>query len=426
MANLSTPLSPVTVNVGDGGHAALHTQERDYIESIRQQLGTLTPGGGTAIGTNTTGDFGAVLLDSFSGANDDAKLSAAMAAVGADTYKRTIQLTNRQYAFSAGNIAVYDGFRLAGPRGFSNPEKGTSYMPARCALSMSTPWFLNPLNSDVYSVSFQSLTVTGGSNATFLGQNGGGTWYCLAMRDIFTSGLKTVIGTQATKFLITASVFDGWWEVNNSYNGAFHLGGSDNTLWPAGMLLDSGTAFLTAGGSNGQAHLWCDGLDKTTIGPLYITCEGGWQGIHVSGASVGSTSTNQGRLMFYGLRCEGRNPGASSDGSVIRVDGGRVVIRDSWIAYGMGNPSNTGRNDAGMIHHAGGDLVVDGCIYDRATGIAETVPFVYTSVTGGDCIVQATQRAYRGGAWTGRPRVARPTGSAENRITDATVSLVSV
>ena len=69
---------------------------------------------------------------------------------------------------------------------------------------------------------------------------------------------------------MTASQFDGYWETNNSYNGAFQIGGSDNTLWPDGMLFDSGTAFNSAGSAAGQFHLWCDYLEKTFIGPLYI------------------------------------------------------------------------------------------------------------------------------------------------------------
>ncbi len=373
--------------------------------------------------------YGRVFLDDFAGADDDAKLTAALSATAADTYPRTITLRARQYNFATGNRIAFEGMRIEGPPGYGNPERNSqTKMPSRCALTMSTPWFLNPLNSDVFSVSFHQMSFTGGSNATVIGQNGSGTWYCLSMRDIFSSGLRTVVGTQATKVLMTAASFTGDWEINNCYNGAFHMGGSDNVFWSDGMLLDSGTAFNTAGSANGQYHIWMDGMEKSDIGPLYITAEGPWNGIRISGPGFNSTSNNQGGpLVFRGLRLEGRNAGAPCNGSLIRNEGGIVIVRDSWLAYAMGSPATPGHSpaDAGVVHHASGTLLVSGCTYDRATGVAETVPFVYTN-SNADCIVTETLRAAKGGTWTGRPRVAKPAANPENRLIDGTATLLSV
>jgi hypothetical protein len=82
------------------------------------------------------------------------------------------------------------------------------------------------------------------------------------------------------------------------------------------------------------------------------------------------------------------------------------IFRDCWIAYAMASPSTPGHSptDAGVIHHSGGGLLVTGCTYDRATGVAETVPFVYAN-SSGPTRVNNIFIAGRGGAWTGLPRV---------------------
>jgi len=347
--------------------------------------------------------YGRVFLDNYPGASDDVKLTAALSEVAADTYPRTITLSARAYTFTT-NRTAFTGLRIEGPPGYGNPERGATKMPSRVTLSMTGPWFVNPANTDVFSVSFHQLSFTGGSTATLIGQNGSGTWYCLSMRDIFTSGLRTVLGTQATKLLITAASFTGDWEINNCYNGAFHLGGSDNVLWSDGMLLDSGTAFNGAGSAIGQYHVWCDYLQKSLIGPLYITAEGPWSGIRISGGSYNSASSNiGGPLTFAGLRIEGRNSNAPCDGSLVRLDGGYANFRDCWFGYAMQSPVSQGHTpqDAGVIHISSGALLVDGCTYARASGIAESVPFIFSNTTS----PVRVRNIWAGEAWAGLPQV---------------------
>lgn len=380
-------------------------------------------GGGAPVTTTpsaTDGDFGVVPLDSFAGASDDAKLTAALSAVAADTFHRTILLTNRQYSFSTVNRVPFDGLKIKGPTGYSNPEKGNNNMPGRVALSGSGAWFA--ATAEVFGVSLHNLSFTGGSGAWVVG--GTANWYCLSMRDIFTSSLKSVVGSQAQKALLTAANFTGDWEINNCYNGAFHMGGSDNTFWSDGMLLDSGTAFYTAGPATDQFHIWMDGMEKSYVGPLYITAEGGWRAIRHDGAAWGSTSSNQGGpITYYGMRVEGRNPGAPCNGSLVKVGGGIARFHGCDFNFAMASP--TAANDNGVIAHTGGQLSVRDCTYDRATGVAESVPFVWTN-SSGDCQVNGAMRSQRGGTWTGRPRVALASGTTENRITDATVTLITV
>jgi hypothetical protein len=240
------------------------------------------------------------------------------------------------------------------------------------------------------------------------------------MRDISSSGLLSVLGTVSTKLLVTGAHLDGFWEINNCYSTAFHLGGSDNRLWSNGGFLDSGTAFNSTAG---QAHMWLDDMGNTTVGPLYITCEGPWTGIKIDGSQA-----NGGPISFYGMEIEGRNIAAPSNGAVVRMNGGIARFRDCDFHYGMSNPSAQGRTpaDAGIIHHAGGQLVVAGAQYDKATSVAFTVPLVYTASTDGKCIVKEVQTGPNGGTWTTLPIVALKTGNTDNRITDATVTLATV
>lgn len=405
------------------GTAGDHESRLDQAETDIQTLYATAGGGGGGGSGAATVDFGRVALDSFTG-SDDARLSSALSYAAAQTYPPAIQLTNRAHAFTTANRIAFEGMRIFGPEGYSNPERGGDKMGSRISLSMTGPWFHNN-GADVFGVSLHDLSFVGGSGATVLGQSGGGTWYCTSMKGIYSSGLRSVLGTQATKILMTAASLTGDWEINNCYSGSFHIGGSDNVFWSDGMLLDSGTAFNTAGAANGQYHIWFDFCEKSYIGPLYITAEGPWAGIRVSGPGFNSTGNNQGGpLNFFGLRLEGRNSGQASNGSLFRQEGGIVILRDSWISYGMVNPATPGHSptDAGIIHHSGGTLQVEGCTYDRASTVGETTPFVYTSSTG-DCIVRGIMRASKGGTWTGRPRVQRA-GTPENRITDSTVTLV--
>jgi hypothetical protein len=406
----------VAAMIAAGTQSGINFVYNDANDSLSATVTAATGGGSTDAAT----PYGSVWLDSFAGSDDDTKLGNALAAVSADTYPRTIRLAARQHTFATQRTA-FDGLRIMGPEGYSNPERGGAAKSAmRITLGMTGAWITS--NGTNYQVSLHNLAFSGGSQANVLS----GTYYCLSMRDIFSSGLKSVLGTQSSKLLITAANFTGDWEINNCYNGAFHIGGSDSTLWTDGMLLDSGTAFNSSGNANGQYHLWCDGMDKSYIGPLYVTCEGGWGGVRFSGPAIDTVTTNQGVMIMNGAKVEGRNPGQPCNGANVRVDGGNVTLRDCWISYGMANTSSFGAGDVGVINHTAGTLTVDGCQYDRATGVATSTPYVYTS-SNGDVIVSAIKRASRGGSWgTARPVVAKPTANTDTRILDATVTAANV
>lgn len=376
-----------------------------------------------AVSGGGTGDSRYVDLDSFAGADDETKLTAAWTYLQAQTYRPTLRFGPRQYNFTA-TRTVFPGLRMEGAPGYGNAEKSAVNRPTEIKMNGSSLTWLDVAGgSSIFDVYIGQLTFVGKSTVQFMGSSDGTALYCTLMRDLSFSGFKSVMGSQSVKLLMTASTFDGYWEVNNSYNGAFHIGGSDNTLWVGGgMLLDSGTAFNS--GSVGQSHLWLDYLEKTVVGPLYITGESGWGGIKVTGPAYNAGGSNLGGPLFLtGLRLEGRNAGAPCYGALLRQEGGSVVLRDSWVGYGMSAPgSMTGRSpvDAGVVHVTSGALLVDGCFYDRATAVAESTPFVYA---GGTSTVRVSNvlTGSKGGTWSGKPRVTN--GGSASVTVDSSVTL---
>src|SRR5687767_10632795 len=110
---------------GAGGGTPLNAAALDdlegRIETIDDRVNTLEGlGGGSA-----TADvpYASVFLDDYAGANDDAKLTAALSAMAAETYPRAIQLRARNYSFATANRVAFEGLRIIGPRGYSNPER---------------------------------------------------------------------------------------------------------------------------------------------------------------------------------------------------------------------------------------------------------------------------------------------------------------
>ena len=76
------------------------------------------------IGSNdsTRNLAGIVDLDSFTGANDDAKLTAALIYAAAQTYKPAVRLPARSITFNIAGRTPYNGMRIIGPPGASGPK----------------------------------------------------------------------------------------------------------------------------------------------------------------------------------------------------------------------------------------------------------------------------------------------------------------
>ena len=180
--------------------------------------------------------------------------------------------------------------------------------------------WLSTGTSDEWDCEISGITGIGSSSTTLLA--GTGIWHCGLIRDVSFKNFKTVLGTQAQKLLMTASLIDGWWQMQGFYNGAVHLGGSDNRLFMGSSLSDASQAYNTAGNAAGQFQYWFDGLDNTQIGPLYITASGLWGGIKVTGVAYNQgISGNRGMLWMYGATVEGQSKTVPNNGALIRVEG---------------------------------------------------------------------------------------------------------
>jgi hypothetical protein len=152
-----------------------------------------------------------------------------------------------------------------------------------------------------------------------------------------------------------------------------------------------------------------DALDKTTIGSgLYITAQNDWRGVKVTPSS--STFF----LNFIGCVLEGQNAGDPCFGNVMRIEGENVNLSGIRFAFGMTSPT-AGEN--GICEVTGGDVTAIGCGYERATGVAETVPMFYCS--GGRCSVKEVKKI---GTWSGLPRVDEAGGTVP--ATDGTWTLI--
>jgi hypothetical protein len=383
---------------GTTGQALVKTSGTDYAAGWQTIAGTATL-------------QSQIELDAMVGATDDDKLTNAMTLASGQQYPPPILLGPRNYNFST-NRTLYDGFTLIGVQGMGNAELGNQgTMRTKVSVSGSGTWLSASGGirhaSQNWDVAIRNIAFTGSSGKQFMG--GGAVIWCMNLRDCSWSGWSSVLGSQSTKLLINLCLFDGWLSFHNCYHGEIHIGGSDNTLFVGMTNIDGNIGYLGPGGSNGQAHLWLDYMEKTTIGPIYSTGEGGWTCIRVTGpafnAVVGQNGNLGGPIWITGAKLEGRNITDACNGSIIRVEGGELHLRDTWVGYGMKSPSSMGHSpqDAGMIHQTGGQLLVDGCTYDRASGVGEATPFVYSS--GGKARVSNIFTGSKGVAWSGKPRV---------------------
>jgi hypothetical protein len=345
---------------------------------------------------------------------DDAALDTLLSTAGADTHPRGIYWSNRGdgYDYATVNRIPPRGCKFYGPPGFSNPEVNSQQkMNCRINLTGAGPWF-NTGASDNWDNTFADLTLVCNAGSSFLGRTGAGTWRGLKFGNLAQKSGNGLIGSFANALNGTVITAFGHIWVNGNTDTAIHVAGSDMHLLWSSCFVDSAPANAPAGG---HPHVMFDFADFCTVGPMYITAEGNWGAVDFLGTSnpLTSTSNNSGRVTCFGLTATGRNPGQPCNGATVRVKGGIVKLVGGEIAWGMANPGLMGRSptDAGVVHQSGGVLQMDGFRYDRTTGQAETVPFVYSSA--GRCIVKNTVHTSRGGTWTGLPRVDEAGGSMD-------------
>jgi hypothetical protein len=344
---------------------------------------TTTPGSAiinaTAVGSGGT-EPGVIEFDdpSFTGSTDDDRLDEIMSYAAAQTQKPTIRLRYGITTLTRGHD-LYTGFALVGAGGGVPVEQIRSGNPyasrvnVRLTGTAGSTFCLRLNQAQTHRVSIQNISWEGNTSSSWIGStNTGYVLWTSTLRDLAFSAFYSVLGSRQYKLLNTAILCDGWWNVNNAHDVSIHMGGSDSILWVgSNFLLDSPTSLNAAV----NCHMWMDYQEKTIVGGGFITGEQEPAAIRVSGG----TSTDG--LTFYGVRAEGRNAGAPSYGSTIRIEGGEVTFRDCWIAYGYADPGSSGRTgEGGVVSVLGGSATFDGCGFAASTGNnTEASPYLFAT-----------------------------------------------
>lgn len=305
---------------------------------------------------------GQVALDSFTGANDDALLAAAMSYASAQTYKPAIMLTNRQYTFTQ-PVTPYDGFALIGTEPTHDQNRSGNVLGCVVKLTTNGAWLTWPSGTLIHNVTLSKLSFDCGSAATICTSGGARMW---KMDDLSFQNGTSFLGNSTTNWTHDTCVFTGVWNVNNVSQTAFNIGGSDSRFSPTQLLVDSpGNQFM----ADTDFLVRLTSLNTTNIQNWYVTCDR-----HSGFLITGGTSMLPNRITHCDI--QGRNATTPCFGALIRCTSD-TIIADNEFAYAMSNPSATGRNDGGALHFYGGNSLVTNCSYKLASGVSASTPFIY-------------------------------------------------
>lgn len=170
---------------------------------------------------------------------------------------------------------------------------------------------------------------------------------------------------------------------NNMTDSPLKPAGSDNKLFTDGLFLEMGGVITPAQRAAIPAMIDAGALSKSYVGPVYPTGSPGTP-FRLQGGDGG--------VRMYGAEVEGRPARGNGDlacwGALFRLDGGGMVIRDTWLGYAMYNPAASARVDKGFVHVKGGDHLVDGCTYMPYSD--RIAPVAY--VEGGHLIIKSILR----------------------------------
>jgi hypothetical protein len=306
-----------------------------------------------------------VPLSSFDGATDDDRLSAFMSWGAAQTHRgATVELDEvRDYVFTRRQV-LYDGFSLLGSPRPQDQARGSVPVGQRVVLRTDGGWF-SLGGAQTYGCSFQGLSIDGSAGSRLVDGHPSYVLWTSVFRDISSQNCGGVLGSSGQPLLNTACTVDGWWNVNNVRDRAFNLSGSDTFFKPSEMLLDSPADLLPDSGF----LLSLGHQSKGEVSGIYCTAEG-----H-SGVLLGGGTG----VTFRGNVVEGRNADQPCHGALVRIEGGTWMVRDNVLNFAMADPARTGRDDRGVVHVAGGNVLVDGVVHEPARGVSAETPLVYAA-----------------------------------------------
>lgn len=329
-------------------------------------VGPVGPAGPPGVGGAVVGK-GYAYLDEFPGTTAADKLRAAWTVARA-----VVPLPGTTIDAGAQPITVPAGGVLMGLAGPQNEFSATWPLYARATGGTSV--FKTAPNGSNWSGSrgwtFSNIGFEGVNFINLFAPNVNPAWWDPAGSSIFA--YATIEGCSADNFktVIDSPLLGCTIDIRYTNNLGAHgykLGGSDNTLFPMGGKMDSGGSVTDA---TRPAVLWLSDLEKTSIGPVYIT------GQPMPALLIEGSSARDG-VVITGATFEGRNRDLGAAGAVIRQTGGGVTLYGANVNFGMRNPAATGRADKGIVHVTGGRMLLDNPIHRPCAGV--TAPFVHNA-----------------------------------------------
>lgn len=294
----------------------------------------------------------------------DAAISQAKAKKAATGVAPPIVFPAGERGTLNGTRTVYDGMCLIFP-GIGSIQRSANSIQTDWRYNGTGPMFV--LDHTTFDFTVVGASLQSNNGGVFLDTKGFVLWES-TFRDLGFNGWKSGFGTPTSKFLHTLCTFDGRWNVNNCRGPFWNAGGSDS-IWAmtryASDIGGNATYKSEFAASNGY-QLALNGNQKADINGLYFTCEGAASGVLIAMGSSDHLNT------ISRSTIEGRNAGAPCQRDLLRVRGGRVSIDHSRLNYAA-KPVSVDHG-APVVVESGAELVVDTIEYNRATGVADTVP----------------------------------------------------
>jgi hypothetical protein len=316
---------------------------------------------------------GIVKADSFAGANDAAKMTAAMTYAAAQTYRPWIQLPAREFDTGTTSFNMYDGMKICGPGVPSAPKNPeASGGPANQVGTWRTSCGTGANSLLRASTTVQSVAVTnvsfylpGGTSQVFRASGGNGC-YPSVFHNLNMYGGPYFFGNPTEKFLTTQMVLSGHWQLTVNGDTPFTLGGGDCSLWMSGYANIDGTQ----GSGAGKPVFDFQSVSKTNVGCIYMTARTDWTGIRIQGDSTRT-------LSFFGGMYEGQAQANLATRPVFDIQGGN----NNFYGIYTGQVSDVSGTANGVIHQSGGTCNFYGGSYYRGAATSASFPWLYQ--TGG-------------------------------------------
>lgn len=302
-----------------------------------------------------------VLVDTFAGSTDDAKLSAAMSYAAAQTRPPALLLASRAHSFSGGPYAYYNGMRIVGSLGTTEREFAST--GPQCVATIGGSAFLSVPSGGAQNIWISGIQFRAAS---------GSVNFQTPVTDLANGPILQDVDYRSLAWVGFASVMQARhlrvgierMYCNVGTGTQFQLAGSDNTYWTEGKSFLSSTT-LTAS----QYYLYFTHMSRTRVGAVYITPQV---------ATAVRIDGSYGDLQFHGTIFDGtgRTSTTACQGSAVLITGGQGMVFDScWFFNNCVNPSSTGRSpvDKGqaMVRGSATEVLFNNCSFGG--GGAQTI-----------------------------------------------------